>query len=98
MRYSGLSSFCSEFLGPPSEVAEATAKQAKTKAALDMVPILGQGLVTEPALRCSQADLDSRCRAAAGSCFSGCCCELEGRLLVLFIGWLLSPALLSFLP
>ena len=27
---------------PPSEATEATVKQAKTKAALDMVPILGQ--------------------------------------------------------
>lgn len=30
---------------PSSEATEATAKQAKTKAALDLVPILGQGLV-----------------------------------------------------
>lgn len=31
---------------PPSEAMEATAKQAKTKTALDLVPILGQKLVS----------------------------------------------------
>lgn len=42
---------------PPLEATEATAKQAKTKAALDVVPILGQGLVSGHPSRSSQADL-----------------------------------------
>lgn len=31
---------------PPAEATEVTARQAKTKAALDMVPILGQRLAS----------------------------------------------------
>lgn len=81
---------------PPSEVTEVTARQAKTKAALDMVPILGQGLVsgTQEVARLRQI-----WRAGLpGACFSGwcdCCCEPQGWFLLLLYGYLgITPSLL----